>query len=1234
MPAYARGNPAHWWKNRSCGYASRAPRATFISPFRRLTSLSCLAILVLLFAAAWYATRPARVSRLAETLLSNVIGGNVTVATGHLSLSGTLLLSDVRVQTGPTSSGHPLPVFSADQIEARFDWLSLLAGELRATQLTAIRPTLYLVEDREADRWNYEMLRRKNAQTKPTATSPAPAAKPVFLPVMVLRDARVQWGEFANNRLTQTAYAIIDGQFTPSPADPFTYRFQLTQQPVQGLGNSKSPAGNALVNVTGTLDVLNNHFTAAAQDIVLSDALRDVLPRQVRGWWNEHHLQGRFAQLWVSFDNETGPVIGADLDRVSMQMLATPRPNGPSYPVNLSDIRGSLRFGVNHSSVDANVRGRLLNYDFEASGAVAGAAPDSPFDLHIRFPNAVLGDDYPPLFIAFPDSQDLIQRIAPHGKFDVSIGIKRIGGTRNLQLDGNIFCDNARMRFDHFPYPLDHVKGHVRFSENAVTFDNVTANADENIVHIQGTTGTTPGNTAIDFHVSSDDATFDDRLAACLPGDFKAIWDQFVLQARGKFNCAIKRPAGEKGPPDIHVDLTLTDGSGYAKAFPYRFSHAHGQLVLTADQSFVNDFQITTGDDRSGTIHFNGIIHHPGGNVRNLMPELHATADIPIDTSLLNAIPDQYTEKLGNFDLSGRCGFDGNFQRKPTNDPANSASAPLDVAGNVTVRQASIHSHDGSIDLHDIAADAALSGTHLDLQTATARILDSLQLSANGTIELAGPSAHLQLAAHGRDVTMPAEAPAILPDAMRQSWNAYKPQGKIDIDANAVLHAGGSPTTAPATAPAIATATTTPAPQSPVPGIVIDDYSCTIVPKTLSVSNAAWPASIDDIQGRLLLSPGKIAFQQLTARSGSLSLTCDGAYRTDTGECSLRASATSDGLPGRWTAKLPGDLSRFLIDHKTTGQFRLNIDTLERAGADKPWTFDAELAARNLTLEGSLNLAADRFGLTFNGTWYNGAADFTGMLNGDTVSFSGKTLDTLQASVAMASKEQALRITSIDGKVAGGEVQGNMAIRFGTAGEHPTEPGYDASLMLHDADLSRLLLPKSATDEERKRVGDGRVSATLAVQGTFGDHPDRTGRGELIIRDGKIYNVPLAMGLMQVVTLRLPVARAFNQAAMSYYLRDNKVTFEKILLESPSINLAGAGTMSLADKALNLNFVTESPNELELPLISSLVNEIRAQLLQLSVTGTIDNPKITPVPLTPISNPLRALLPKKKIAEP
>jgi hypothetical protein len=126
--------------------------------------------------------------------------------------------------------------------------------------------------------------------------------------------------------------------------------------------------------------------------------------------------------------------------------------------------------------------------------------------------------------------------------------------------------------------------------------------------------------------------------------------------------------------------------------------------------------------------------------------------------------------------------------------------------------------------------------------------------------------------------------------------------------------------------------------------------------------------------------------------------------------------------------------------------------------------------------------------------------------------------------------------------------------------------------------------------------------------------------------------LPLAMGLMQLVTLRLPVARSFESATMSYYLRDNRVTFEKILLESPGINLAGMGTMSMKDSPakLSLTFVTESPDAFHLPVISDILHLTQKSLLQLSVTGTTDDPKITPIPLNPIANTLRVLLPKKK----
>jgi hypothetical protein len=180
---------------------------------------------------------------------------------------------------------------------------------------------------------------------------------------------------------------------------------------------------------------------------------------------------------------------------------------------------------------------------------------------------------------------------------------------------------------------------------------------------------------------------------------------------------------------------------------------------------------------------------------------------------------------------------------------------------------------------------------------------------------------------------------------------------------------------------------------------------------------------------------------------------------------------------------------------------------------------------------------------------------------------------------------------------------------------------------LSDAELGRVLLPATATAEERSKIGTGHVTATLSLQQTFGARGERTGRGGLVVKDGVLYNVPLAMGLLQVATLRLPLARSFDGASMDYYLRDDRVTFERIVLESKGINLAGAGTLTLTNRALDLNFVTETPNDWNLPILSPILRTTRRELLQLAVTGTVDNPKVTPVPFSGITSALRNLLP-------
>jgi hypothetical protein len=108
------------------------------------------------------------------------------------------------------------------------------------------------------------------------------------------------------------------------------------------------------------------------------------------------------------------------------------------------------------------------------------------------------------------------------------------------------------------------------------------------------------------------------------------------------------------------------------------------------------------------------------------------------------------------------------------------------------------------------------------------------------------------------------------------------------------------------------------------------------------------------------------------------------------------------------------------------------------------------------------------------------------------------------------------------------------------------------------------------------------------------------------------------------------VARSFREGEMAYSIRGDTIRFERILLESPGINLAGAGTVAFTSKNMSLSFVTETPNEFSIPILTPIIQQTRNELLQISVTGTLDNPKVTPVPFSSVSNALRALLPRSR----
>lgn len=1195
MRQYPRANPAKWWRSRAIGGAHRSPSAMFISPLRRYTSIGTLAVMVGVLGGGWYVTRPERVSRLSQILLANVLNGDVEVGEARLSLEGTLQLSGVELKT--KQSGKMVRLFRADQVEMRFDWLSLLSGHLRATQITAVRPTLYLVEDQQSGKWNFESAADLSSTRSTGTQAPAIVAN---LPVILLREAKIQFAELRDGNYVETSATTVDGQLGPDASSPGAYRFSLQER-------SETP-GIMPGDVTGSWQIGANSFAASANRIVLTPQLQQSLPRSVRTWWDEHKLGGELNRLRVSFDSHDGLIVSVDLLGVSMiQPIGTEQGFSTRLDIPIENVSGSLEFGVSNGRLRIKgLRGRVMGFNVNVAGEFRGTSAGAPFDLSVKLPDAHIGE-YPAIVKEIPAAQDLLRRLRPHGDMSVDLNIFRSRWGDDVDVRGSVFCQDVSARFIHFPYPLEHVRGTIFFDSDLVTFKDVTAVAGESNVLINGQAGTSSSNHFTDFDVRSDNAILDNRLSTCLNTKYQNIWSQFNPTGAAKFICRVKRGREANSEQTVEVEVYPQDVRIMYVRFPYELTGVHGKLVLADEESRIEGLE---GNAPGGKVTISGEVKYPNGDLEKLEATVNVKADhVDFDRKLLAALPEEYQQWTRKLETSGTATIQATV-RSPVGED-------LDIRGGADIQNATIRAADGTWEAHNVNAQITRAGSKMDLKQLTAETGPDgkARLTLGGQInEMPGG---YQLAIQGSidDFTLPANAP-LLPEEWKKNWTRYKPAGVVDARFNVQLDA-------PMT-------TSTGGKQQSV-GDWIKDYRVDVESHDVSVTPEGWPDKVDRINAQVMMTPARIEVQRISAHSDTLTVNGSGIFDRGSKITELSVRGQSNSLPLKWVAVMPAGVRNLVDQLKPQSRITFDLKQIRRDAsvAQPTWSFEGDLRLNDLKTSGPLTLNAGHMALSGAGSWSDASAlDFSGDLRGGNITLANRTMETFQSRIEATGARNSVAFQKMEGRIAGGVLQGNLTLT--------TAPDirYEGQLVLNDADIALLALPDSATDEERRRIGTGKVTATLAVQESFAKNGDRTGRGDLVVRDGQIYNVPLSMGLLQLATLRMPMSRAFNSAQMSYYLRDQKVTFEKILLESPGVNLAGLGTLNLGDQTLDLRFVTETPNEIHLPIISGVLQGARNQLLQIQVSGPVDAPRIQPIPLDVVASTLQALLPKRRVNQP
>lgn len=149
-------------------------------------------------------------------------------------------------------------------------------------------------------------------------------------------------------------------------------------------------------------------------------------------------------------------------------------------------------------------------------------------------------------------------------------------------------------------------------------------------------------------------------------------------------------------------------------------------------------------------------------------------------------------------------------------------------------------------------------------------------------------------------------------------------------------------------------------------------------------------------------------------------------------------------------------------------------------------------------------------------------------------------------------------------------------------------------------------------DEPDESNASGITRASLSIAGEFSRRETRRGRGMARVYRARLYNVPFIMAVLQLSSLSLPIASAFDFVDLSFHLQADAVEIENLSLQSSNVMLNGSGTVDISTGALDLWMYTTA--RLRTPLLTDIWESLRDSLLGIHVTGTLDEPVRAIVP--------------------
>ncbi|MDB5332778.1 MAG: hypothetical protein JWP03_3929 [Phycisphaerales bacterium] len=213
------------------------------------------------------------------------------------------------------------------------------------------------------------------------------------------------------------------------------------------------------------------------------------------------------------------------------------------------------------------------------------------------------------------------------------------------------------------------------------------------------------------------------------------------------------------------------------------------------------------------------------------------------------------------------------------------------------------------------------------------------------------------------------------------------------------------------------------------------------------------------------------------------------------------------------------------------------------------------------------------------------------------LTMAGRKLDGFKADLIKPADRNEFYIDKMRATVAGGQMAGQIHLSY--PDDAPSR--YLLSLVLRNADVKELTADKDF---------NGQLTASLALEGAWGDNSIRRGRGDVLVTGKELYRIPLIMGLLQVTNLSLPIATPFKTGTARYSVDGQRLNFEQVELKSDNMVMTGTGHLDFKNKQVLMTFVTDNAGGFKVPFINDLLKGARSELFKFTIKGTIQQPKV------------------------